>query len=276
MKLAKRLACFAVMLAVSAWAQSGPQREPDLSSPARARRPATTAANDSEAERVPTLRRAQADGTSPGARKAGRKAVKQPPAPAPDPAVVAARAAEYERQHQRDMLIFWSIVAVVLAAYFGLCLGVGYAARQKGRSMSSYTLLSLLLSPLLALIILLIAGEDKEVAAVRSGRLVHCPICGEWIQRLAVKCRFCGSDLNRSGFAGMRGEERQRIIEDEYIRLGASTSARQNAGLTLLGFAFVIGVRVACWLLFDLVSFSILAITVVIAFVIMILWLAKG
>lgn len=53
----------------------------------------------------------------------------------------------------------------VLIIWVGLALVVGYAATQKGRSFGLYALLSLLLSPLIALIILVVSGNAQQVVA---------------------------------------------------------------------------------------------------------------
>jgi hypothetical protein len=50
-------------------------------------------------------------------------------------------------------------VIVVLVFYLGLCGLVGSAARRRGRSSGVFVLLSVLITPLLAYIVLLIIGR---------------------------------------------------------------------------------------------------------------------
>ena len=50
---------------------------------------------------------------------------------------------------------------LVLGGYAGLCSLVGLAASKHGRNGYAYTTLGLLLSPVLAYVILLIAGENR-------------------------------------------------------------------------------------------------------------------
>ncbi len=63
---------------------------------------------------------------------------------------------------------------------------VGLAARRIGRSFVFYTLVSLILSPILGAIVLWVA----DLAGARK-----CPSCAEPVRRDARKCRFCGADL---------------------------------------------------------------------------------
>jgi hypothetical protein len=221
---------FAVAIILAAFtlpAQTGPQREVDLSSPARPKRPVESVdqlkSSKSTDDQRPTLRR-QGGSVSSNApfevgmqagdlagktpvrrpKRGGTRFVPErrptPAAPPIDPAVEAARRAEYERQRLSAEFAIWGVFAGIFAVYLGLCFAVGYAARQKGRLMSSYVLLALLLTPLWALIILLIVGPDRAQMAAANGDLNRCPICGEWIQRLAINCRFCGVHLGHRPF----------------------------------------------------------------------------
>ena len=61
-----------------------------------------------------------------------------------------------------------------------------------------YGLLSLLLSPLIGILVLLIAGRKPEALehrAIEKGTMQRCPFCAEVIRREAVVCRFCGRNL---------------------------------------------------------------------------------
>jgi hypothetical protein len=84
-----------------------------------------------------------------------------------------------------EFIIIWFLLA-------GL---VGYAASKKGRSEIAYFLLSLLLSPLVGFLILLVAGDDEE-GTLQRGELKKCPYCAELIKIEAIKCKHCGADLN--------------------------------------------------------------------------------
>jgi hypothetical protein len=86
---------------------------------------------------------------------------------------------------------------MVLAGHVALCWAVGEAARRRGRSQPNFTVLSFFITPLIGYLVLVIASPGWSGEANRGGRLVRCPVCAEWIQPTAVKCRFCGAGIGR-------------------------------------------------------------------------------
>lgn len=75
-------------------------------------------------------------------------------------------------------IVFWLIFAVV----------VGAIAAGKGRSGFGWFLLAVLISPLIAIIVLIAVGEGDR------GRR-QCAACMEWVQAEAKICKHCGRDF---------------------------------------------------------------------------------
>lgn len=73
--------------------------------------------------------------------------------------------------------------------YFVFCLLVGVYARWIKRGEVAWFLLSLIISPLLGFLILLVAGPPKE-------NLKKCPKCAEEVKAEAMVCRFCHYDFS--------------------------------------------------------------------------------
>ena len=73
-----------------------------------------------------------------------------------------------------EIIFFWIIFAVA----------VGLLAIRFGRSFVIWLFVSLVFSPLLAVIFLLILGTARK-----------CPQCKGGIDKDAKKCRHCGSDI---------------------------------------------------------------------------------
>ncbi|MGZ3696109.1 MAG: zinc ribbon domain-containing protein [Bdellovibrionota bacterium] len=72
-------------------------------------------------------------------------------------------------------LIFW----------VGFAIGVGFLARSYNRSGLTWGILAVLISPILSVIFLLVAGRAEEIKKT-------CPKCTEKSPKDAKSCRFCG------------------------------------------------------------------------------------
>lgn len=78
-----------------------------------------------------------------------------------------------------EFIIFWIFLSIL----------IGVFASFKKRSGVGWFFLSLIISPLITFIILLVAGSPQ-------GNLKKCPKCAEEIKEEAEICRFCGYNFS--------------------------------------------------------------------------------
>jgi hypothetical protein len=94
--------------------------------------------------------------------------------------------------------IYLLVVFVVNALLSGL---VAWVADQRGRSAGGFFALSFFLSFVIAMIVLIalpnLSGDSSSSSNVygAADESRDCPYCAESIKPQAVKCRFCGSDV---------------------------------------------------------------------------------
>lgn len=87
-----------------------------------------------------------------------------------------------------------TIIAII--GWIAVSVAVGMMADRKGRSFELFINISLVLSPLVGLLALLLVKPTHQ-AMVESGRLLPCRYCGEMISRGASLCSHCGETLPR-------------------------------------------------------------------------------
>lgn len=88
-------------------------------------------------------------------------------------------------------------MTAAFVAYFFFAAIVGVIAASWNRSGFLWFLLSLVISPLLGTILLLIGGKqtDRDSDKPRPWTHVTCPDCGEFVRKDARVCRYCGCKL---------------------------------------------------------------------------------
>lgn len=82
-----------------------------------------------------------------------------------------------------EIVVFW----------LGFTVVVGVLAARKQRSVFGWVVLSLVISPLIAGLLLLVLPSNAS--ADGDSTTTRCPYCRELVRRDAVKCKHCGSSI---------------------------------------------------------------------------------
>lgn len=86
-----------------------------------------------------------------------------------------------------EFLLFW----------FAFAVAVGMFATKRGRGSGNWFLISVVFSPLLGFIFLLVSEDlSKKASSTDNGLRVKCPACAELVLAEASVCKHCGAKLD--------------------------------------------------------------------------------
>ncbi|WBA79549.1 zinc ribbon domain-containing protein [Endozoicomonas sp. GU-1] len=114
-----------------------------------------------------------------------------------------------------EFLIFW----------IGLSIVVWVLADKRERSGAGWFILSLFISPVLAIVILLAIGDSDGSA--------KCPACAEKVKAEAKICKHCGSELK--GIQSLKGKpksEKESLFCDLYDKAILAGSEKLTPGMS--------------------------------------------
>lgn len=87
-----------------------------------------------------------------------------------------------------ELILIWIVFSIIVAV----------VANSRGRNAFGWLILACIISPLLALIVLVVLpshGGSHSWMDLYEGRVKRCPQCAEFIQAQAIVCKHCGRDV---------------------------------------------------------------------------------
>lgn len=111
--------------------------------------------------------------------------------------------------------------------WLGASVVVGIIASSRGRSGFGWLILSLLISPLLAGILVLALGAPKNASPDTPSPLTHvrCPDCKELVLAAAVKCKHCGTALTPTDLSGAAAHQASSDFRGRLFAIAATVIA---------------------------------------------------
>jgi hypothetical protein len=99
----------------------------------------------------------------------------------------------------QSVLALLEIVGTVLLLSVPLFV-VAEIAKRRGRSHVAWFLLSIAITPVLAILVVLALPRIGD-GLLRTGEHIRCPLCLSIIPKAAIRCQACGGDLRGTATA---------------------------------------------------------------------------
>lgn len=137
-------------------------------------------------------------------------------------------------------IIIWIVLALVVSSL----------ASTKGRSSFGFFVLSAIFSPIIALLILLVLGNDNnsiEKNDLKNCNLIKCPNCAETIKSEALVCKHCSNKVevkekkfSATGNNNQYTETSTKKNEDELSKPKPSRSPTEQTIIDMITYSTVI------------------------------------
>jgi hypothetical protein len=129
-------------------------------------------------------------------------------------------------------------IAIVFVLWIVLSVAIAVAASNRGHNGAGWFFLSLLISPVIALLFLIASRDRRLEVTIRQagkdeeGPTKVCPRCAERVKRAAKVCRFCGNEFSIEPPVLQRAPSTCLIDPFELARRSQSDLSAQLSRLT--------------------------------------------
>lgn len=128
---------------------------------------------------------------------------------------------------------------VYFLLWIALSVAVGLLADKRGRSIGAWVMVSLLCSPLVGFIFLLVMDDRAYLRQQPAEPMRSCVACAELVLSMATVCKHCG--------AALTPDKSHEVRRDQAISAQAEWRETSNQGLVIV--AAVVGIVILIYLL---------------------------